>query len=116
MSDDDIIDLVTTSFDAREDTQNLQDLSQVIAVFESIEELLEEHGLSLESEVETQDFEELEVSVDPEEERHELTFILPITDTMLQLEFTYWKSTEGFQVWVDVDFSLEVEDDDEDNE
>ena len=117
MSEDKVIDLITTAFDSREDWQVVESLDRVVGVWIELATFLEENNIHLEHDLDESQFEDVDVSPDPDEERSEVAFILPIMDTMLQLEYTYWKGSEGYHIWVDCDFYLDdtEEDDDEDN-
>ena len=110
--EDRIIEGVTGWFDSNEDLHSANNLLGVESVFRKIEEFCAENDWHLESDVSSEDFEDVPISVNPEEERTEVKFIIPIVDNELVLEFYYFKESEDlYRINVDIDYYLLEADD-----
>lgn len=117
MNSEEQIELVTEAFDSHTEWHFAENLSDVIGIFREVESFCESNGMILESEIDDTEFEELEVSFNPEEERDEVKFVVPIQDSELCLEFFYHRNPDAYSIWVDVDYYVDdEEDDDTDNE
>ena len=116
MSEEDIIDRVTEFFDSNQPLHNANSIGEIVSVFEKVEDFLESIELVLESDLETGDFDDVSPSIDPEQDREEVKFEIPIADTDLVLEFFYHKTTDGiYHIWLDVDFYKEWTEEDDPN-
>jgi len=105
--EDRIIEGVTGWFDSNEDLHSASSLLEVESVFRRIEEFCSQNGWHLESDVSSDEFEDVPASEAPEEERTEIKFIVPIQDAELVLEFYYFKEADGlYRINVDIDYYL----------
>lgn len=113
MTSDQIIELVGSYFDNNTDFHTANSLTDVESIFRHMEKFCQDNDLHFEHDVETSDFEDLSVSPNPEEERTEIKFEIPLLGTDLQFEFIYYKLDEGtYRVWCDVDYYFEMDEDD----
>lgn len=111
MTSEEIIDLVTGEFDRTESWHLVHSVNDVETVFRQIESFLNRNDLQLEFDVEPGDFEEVPISNDPDELRHEVKFEIPILDTELKLEFFYFRQADNeYRILLDVDFYFDMDD------
>lgn len=114
MNEDRLIDHITGYFDNNTDFHTGNSVSDVETVFRKMEAWCAEQGVHFESELESDDFEELDVS--EEEDRTEVKFEIPIVDHDLVLEFFYFRSEDNlYHINLDVDYYFPQDEDEADD-
>lgn len=111
MTEDRIIEAVTEWFDSNPKFHEVYSLQDVESVFREVESFCAQHDWHLESDLASEDFEDLPISEDPEEERTEIKFEIPILDVDLVLEFFYFKESDNlYRINLDVDYYFPEDD------
>lgn len=113
MNDEKIIELISNEFDSNDSFSVASSLEEVEAIYRHFESFCSNNSINFEHDVEAANFEDVDISDNPDEDREEVKFEVPIADTELKFEFIYFKEDENmYRVWVDADYYLEEDEDD----